>query len=169
MCLVPLEKSSGNRRRLGHITKQGNTLGIFSYYDYQNLRFLLQVFRREGQKNNSVLVLADNDSHGRVTLTKIKPICERLSVSTLALDVGKSIEDYCILKDRLLDAAVATLQTAFQAEGLTLPPNLAGDVRKSWDANANSQQKENAGKWFKTYSKSLLNDEPASWPATMFF
>jgi len=29
--LVPLEKSSGNRRRLGHITKQGNSL----------LRFLL--------------------------------------------------------------------------------------------------------------------------------
>jgi transposase len=29
--LVPLEKSSGNQRRLGHITKQGNTL----------LRFLL--------------------------------------------------------------------------------------------------------------------------------
>jgi hypothetical protein len=34
--LVPLEKSSGNRRRLGHITKQGNSL----------LRFLLAERRK---------------------------------------------------------------------------------------------------------------------------
>ena len=36
--LVPLEDSSGNRRRLGHITKQGNSLVRFFWWKPRKLR-----------------------------------------------------------------------------------------------------------------------------------
>jgi predicted ATP-dependent endonuclease of OLD family len=145
----------------GQIDADSNTLGIFSFYDYQNLRFLLQVFTREGQKSK-VLVLVDGDSQGKVTIEKIKPLCDRLGVKSVSLDKGRSIEDYCLLKDSLLKAAVSTLQVALNAEDLPIPPDLADRVDASWRENLNSNQRKSAGKWFNDFSKDVLNGDSAS-------
>lgn len=144
--------------QLGQIDADSNALGIFSFSDYKNLRFLLQVFTKEGQ-NNKVLVLVDGDSQGNITLEKVKPLCERLGAGTYSLDKGKSVEDYCLLKDKLLEAVVSTMQVALKAEGITIPATLQSDLTDSWNANINAQQKESAGRWFKRFSKSLLGDE----------
>jgi len=63
--------------RFGESDVDLNTLGIMSFYDYQNLRFLLQVFKRE-EHDESVFVIVDGDSQGKSILQKVAGLCKRL-------------------------------------------------------------------------------------------
>jgi predicted ATPase len=54
----------------GELDVDLNTLGIMSFYDRQNLRFLLQVFKREGPEAQ-VCVVADGDAEGKAGLVPL--------------------------------------------------------------------------------------------------
>ncbi|MGI0085486.1 MAG: ATP-dependent nuclease, partial [Nitrososphaerales archaeon] len=57
---------------LGEVDADSNTLGVMSFYDYKNLRFLLQVFKREAP-DSRVLVVVDGDPQGKATVDRVNP------------------------------------------------------------------------------------------------
>ncbi len=150
-----------------------NSLGIMSFYDYQNLRYLLQAFKREGQ-DTSLFVLTDGDAEGKNHLQRVDALCKRLDVPTQQLREGRSIEDYCLFEDEFVQAATFALQNALEAEGKKVPNDLADRVLKSWEtrkaiperpekrSKADKDEKDErktAGKWFKVLAKEVLDDE----------
>lgn len=156
-----------------------NALGIMGFYDYQNLRFLLQVFKKEGQ-DISLLVLVDGDSAGKAMLQRVNALCKRLDVPTHKLADGRSIEDYCLYEDEFLQAVTKTLQNACEAEGKVAPRDLAERITKSWDEHKISGEKtekraktervekeekeekkerRTTGRWFKDLARELIDDE----------
>jgi hypothetical protein len=153
-----------------------NALGIMSFYDYQNLRFLLQVFKKEGH-DISLLVIVDGDPAGKAMLQRVNTLCKRLEVPTLKLADGRSIEDYCLYEEEFLQAVRKTLQQACEAEGKATPKDLADKIAKSWDEHKASgekaekrgktegaekeekKEKRTTGRWFKDVAKELIDDE----------
>jgi predicted ATPase len=102
--------------RLGTIDADSNVMGAMSFYEINNLRYLLQVFKRKGQEAE-VLVLLDGDSRGQTILKKIRPLCDRLKVPILVLADMQSIEDLCLFPDAFLKAVEVTLRAALESEG----------------------------------------------------
>ena len=162
--------------QLGEIDIDLNSLGIMSFYDYHNLRFLLQVFRREGQ-DTGVLLLMDGDSTGRAYAVRAGELCKRLGVPVNRLPEGRSIEDYCLFEEHLLQSVKRTLQIACEAEDKPVPKDLEERVKKSWEEHKalrdkpekrdktekpengekdEKKQKITAGRWFKV---SLVGDQ----------
>jgi predicted ATP-dependent endonuclease of OLD family len=150
-----------------------NSLGIMSFYDYQNLRYLLQAFKREGQ-DTSLFVLTDGDAEGRNHIQRVEALCKRLEVPTQQLREGRSIEDYCLFEDEFLRAVTFALKNAFEAEGKKAPNDLGDRVQKSWEARKaipersekraktdkdEKDERKTAGKWFKVLAKEVLDDE----------
>jgi predicted ATP-dependent endonuclease of OLD family len=166
-------------RQLNHVGETDvdlNTLGIMSFYDYQNLRFLLQVFKREDQ-DVSVFVVADGDSEGRTILQRVANLCKNLNVSTHRLSDGRSIEDMCLHEDVFLEAVQRTLRAACEAEGKAVPEDLTEQIAKSWDDRKaqpekagrrsktekaekdDKEERKTAGRWFKDVSEQIIDDE----------
>jgi len=153
-----------------------NSLGIMSFYDYQNLRYLLQAFKREGQ-DTLLFVLTDGDAEGKNYLQRVEALCKRLDVPTQQLREGRSIEDYCLFEDQFVQAATFALKNAFEAEGKKVPPDLSDKVQKSWetrkaipersekrpkadkDEKDEKDERKTAGKWFTFLAKEILDDE----------
>jgi hypothetical protein len=141
-----------------------NSLGIMSFYNEQNLRFLLQLFTREGQ-GASLFVLADGDQAGETMLKRASSLCKRLSVPTSSLLEGRSIEDYCLFEDEFVQAVRQTLKNACEFEGKTVPKDLDAKVQKSWDdykaAAEKSEKKDRktTGRWFKDVSMEVIAEE----------
>ncbi|MEP7365721.1 MAG: AAA family ATPase [Acidobacteriota bacterium] len=143
--------------RSGKLDADANSLGILSFSDLPNLRFLLQVFKRDGEASK-VLVLVDGDKQGKKVLTGIKALCERLEVPTRDLQKDESIEDYVLSIPQFIDAVIETITLALQAEQIVVPAALEEEVRKSWKEHSEKPEKS-AGKWFKELSKKFVGDE----------
>jgi predicted ATP-dependent endonuclease of OLD family len=155
-----------------------NALGIMSFYDYQNLRFLLQVLKRDDQ-GASLLVMVDGDSEGRTIMQRVASLCKKLEVPTIRLPDGRSIEDFCLYEELFVQAVTKTLQNACEAEGKTTPKDLDERVRKSWeehkvarerpekrtksdkDEKDEKKEKKTTGRWFKDIAEELIEDEPS--------
>jgi len=155
-----------------------NALGIMSFYDYQNLRFLLQVFKRDDQ-GASLLVMADGDSEGKTMIQRVTALCKKLDVPTIRLPEGRSIEDYCLYEEQFLQAVTRTLVSACEAEGKPEPRDLDERVRRSWEEHKSAKdkpekraksdkdekdekkEKKTTGRWFKDVAKELIEDEPS--------
>jgi predicted ATP-dependent endonuclease of OLD family len=155
-----------------------NLLGVMSFYNYQNLRFLLQVFKTEANDTN-VLVLVDGDASGRATVQQTNELCRKSEVQLIKLTDGRSIEDYCLFEDQFLAAVALTIRNAGEVEGTAIPAGLDDLIRKSWDLHragkGKSEKKDKpekgeepkevrrekvtTGKWFKEVTKELINDE----------
>ncbi len=160
----------------GELDVDLNSLGIMSFYDYQNLRYLLQAFKREGQ-DTLLFVLTDGDAEGKNYLQRVEALCKRLDVPTQQLREGRSIEDYCLFEDQFVQAATFALKNAFEAEGKKVPPDLSDKVQKSWetrkaipersekrpkadkDEKDEKDERKTAGKWFTFLAKEILDDE----------
>lgn len=139
-----------------------NALGVFSFSDLPNLRFLLQIFKPvgegDGEDQKAVMVLVDGDSQGKNTLSNLNRLCERLNVPTLPLMKQQSIEDVALSPSILLQSAIDTIRAAAEAEGTSLPDDWSDAVQRSWNQHLASPQKS-SGKWFKDCSKQLIGDE----------
>jgi len=147
-------------RRLNHaklIDADANMLGILSYSDVSNLRFLLQQFKRENAPCQ-VLVLADGDKAGRKILDATKELCKRLDVRQVRLDDGKSIEDLVLDSPILLDAAEETIRGALEAEKKPIPENLRTEINEKWEAHRLNPEKT-TGRWFQEIAKSIVKSE----------
>lgn len=164
--------------RIGEMDVDLNTLGIMSFYDTQNLRFLLQVFKREREgAESSVCVLVDGDTAGKTILQNVSALCKKLNVPTLRLAEGRSIEDYCLHEDEFLQAAVKAIEIGCESEGKTLPKDTEERVRNSWEEFKSASEKaerksrpekaekderdvkKTAGRWFKDLAKEIVGDE----------
>ncbi len=164
--------------RLGDLDVDLNSLGIMSFYDYQNLRFLLQVFQREGQ-DASLFVLVDGDSAGEGMLKRVNEICKRLNVPTYKLPEGRSVEDYCLFEEEFVTAVRQTLKSAADFEGKPVPKEFENKVQDSWEEQKSSiektekrtkadekdekkeekREKRTTGRWFKEASYKIIGDE----------
>ena len=147
-------------RQMNHLEETDfdlNMLGVLSFENYQNLRFLLQTFRMDS-KETKIVVLLDGDSEGKKLKQKITPLCERLDAAIQSLVTDKSIEDYCLYKLEFVGAAVAALKVAFGAETKEVPSNLAEHVKQAWEEHSKNPQ-GTTGRWFKELSTRLLEDE----------
>ena len=128
-----------------------------SFENHQNLRFLLQAFRKDNQ-DTRVVVLVDGDSEGRKLKEKVAPLCERLQVPVYSLVENTSIEDYCFYKENFVAAVIRTLEIAFEAEGSEAPSTLVDAVKQDWEEHS-KEPKGTTGWWFKELCKKLLKDE----------
>jgi predicted ATP-dependent endonuclease of OLD family len=161
--------------RTGDLDVDLNSLGIMSFYDYQNLRFLLQVFKREGQ-DASLFVVVDGDEAGEGMLKRVNELCKKHSIATHKLPEGRSVEDYCLFEEEFLQAVTQTLKSAAEFEGKAVPKDLAKRVQELWeehkssdekiekrakspDDNEQKKQKRTTGRWFKDASAKLIDDE----------
>ena len=158
---------------MGEIDVDLNTLGIMSFYDYQNLRFLLQVFKKEEQET-SVLVLVDGDAAGKAMAQRVTDLCKRLNVQVIKLLEGRSSEDHCLFENQFLAAVKKTLENACEAEGKNAPKDLEEQIKRNWEAHraermkggkteqAEKDAKKEAvtsGRWFNDVSKVTIQDE----------
>jgi predicted ATPase len=116
----------------GTIDADANLLGIISYSDLPNLRFLLQTFKAEN-KERMICVLFDGDSQGKAYQKAVSALCKALDVKTVFLDADSAIEDYCLYPKLFLRAAEITLRSSYEATSKAVPANLADSVKKSWD------------------------------------
>lgn len=149
------------------IDADANVLGILSYTDLPNLRYLCQTFKMDSG-DTPVMALFDGDSQGKEYSKAAQPLVKRLGLKTHVLDVGTAMEDYCLYPEVFIDAVEATLKDAFEAINKTVPQDLKEQVRSSWSAFSPTNSKpakdmsketSNAGRWFKELSKQLLEDE----------
>ena len=141
----------------GELDADANTLGIFSFSDLPNLRFLLQVFRKDSDAAK-VLVLVDGDSQGKSALAHIRRLCERLDVPTNNLLDKHSIEDYALSPDEFVESVLKTIEQAMDAEKRTMSPDVEKDIRDSWRDHIETPT-ANTGKWFKEISKKHVGGE----------
>jgi predicted ATPase len=116
----------------GDVDADANLIGIMSYSDLPNLRFLLQTFKAE-DKERMLGVLFDGDSQGKSYLKSISNLCKVLEAKTLSLETGSAIEDYCLYPELFLRAAETTLRSSFDATQKNAPSNLKDLVKQSWD------------------------------------
>jgi energy-coupling factor transporter ATP-binding protein EcfA2 len=141
-----------------------NSLGIMSFYNEQNLRFLLQLFTREAQ-GALLFVLADGDTAGETMLKRAANLCKVHSVPTSRLFDGRSIEDYCLFEDEFVEAVRQTLRKACEFEGKTVPKDLDAKVQKSWEehkaniARLDKKERKTTGRWFKDVSAEVISEE----------
>lgn len=148
----------------GDVDVDLNSLGVMGFYDYHNLRFLLQLFQREGQ-GASLIVLVDGDSAGEAMIKRVNDLCKRLGVPTQKLTEGRSMEDYCLFEEEFIRAVYQTLKTACEFENKPVPKELENKIQKSWEEHKTSadkiekkvktdekeerKEKRTTGKWFK--------------------
>jgi|HubBroStandDraft_6_1064221.scaffolds.fasta_scaffold27018_4 predicted ATP-dependent endonuclease of OLD family len=155
-----------------------NLLGIMSFYNYQNLRFLLQVFKREVTDTN-VIVLVDGDVGGKGLAQQIAELCGKLKVQTIKLADGRSIEDYCLFEEQFVAAVAMTIRNACEVEEKPIPAGLDDLVKKSWETHKAGKgkpekrekgekgdegkepkrEKVTTGRWFKDITRELMDDE----------
>jgi predicted ATP-dependent endonuclease of OLD family len=155
-----------------------NLLGVMSFYNYQNLRFLLQVFKKE-TSDTSVVVLVDGDASGKATAQQVNELCRKLGVQTIKLTDGRSIEDYCLFEEQFLAAVAMAIRNACVVEEKATPAGLDDLIKKSWeshiagkgrpekkdkaekgeDGKETKKEKVTTGKWFKDVTRELINDE----------
>jgi predicted ATPase len=158
-----------------------NLLGIMSYGDLPNLRFLVQTFKSESS-DRLLSVLFDGDTQGKAYLKDLTPLTKRFDLKNLSLESGSAIEDYCLHPDLFLRAVEQTLLGSCEAMEKKIPPDLKGAIDSSWKefqgrkikpAPATRKQTEvpvpkepnpvpveptNAGAWFKALSISLIEN-----------
>jgi predicted ATP-dependent endonuclease of OLD family len=143
--------------RIGSIDADTNMLGILSYGDLPNLRFLLQMFKRDNQ-TTKVMVLTDGDKSGARINQLIAPLCDRLGVKRAQLGEDKSVEDYVMNETAFLAATVDTLKLAAEAEQQPIPMDLNKQVQQSL-AKHKKEGAGNTGRWFKELSKQILGKQ----------
>jgi predicted ATPase len=134
-----------------------NSLGVMSFSDYQNLRFLIQLFKRNDHES-SIMVLGDGDSTGKGILKRITDLAAGLNVPTLSLRDNLSIENYCLFAPQFLVAIRKAILNAYITENRNPPDDLAERIEKSW-ALYRGEPKLTAGRWFKDLAKELFGDE----------
>lgn len=171
----------------GEIDADANRLGIMSFSDVQNLRFLLQMIKREDAQIQ-VMVLFDGDDAGAKLSERVGALCDRLNVKRTQLDKGKSIEDYCFHEESFVSALTRTLRDARELSGdkAKVSQDLDSQVRAEWEARKSAPaprttrgQRENpapeasaetagdkkalqsvtTGRWFKDLAEKLIDDE----------
>lgn len=142
---------------LGKLDVDINSLGVMSFLDLQNLRFLIQLFKRE-ENDSAVMVLADGDSTGKEVIKRICELASRLNVSTSCLRDKCSIENYCLFEPQFLIGARKAILNAYSAENKPAPKDLQEQIDKSW-REYTRDAKVTAGRWFKELAKELLGDE----------
>jgi predicted ATP-dependent endonuclease of OLD family len=119
--------------RLGELDADTNRLGIMSFSDIQNLKFLLQVIKRDDTNNIQAMVLFDGDDAGAGMSEKAKSLCDRLGVKRLQLDKNKSIEDFCFHEPTFIAALTKTLRDAKESDKAKVPTDLDAQVLKAWE------------------------------------
>lgn len=164
--------------RAGQLDADLNLLGVMGFYNYQNLRFLLQVFKKEATDTN-VVVLVDGDHSGRATAQQSMELCKKLGVHAMKLNDGRSIEDYCLFEEQFLAAVGMTIRNSCEVEEKAVPNGLDELVKKSWELHRAEKpkvekkektdkgeegkdakkEKATAGRWFKDVTRELINDE----------
>jgi len=118
--------------RLGEIDADANLLGILSYGNLPNLRFLLQTFKAES-KERLISVLFEGDSAGKDYLKAVKPLCTTLEAKMVSLETGTAIEDYCLYPEIFLKAVEDTVKASYEAMSKTAPPDISDQIKKSWE------------------------------------
>jgi predicted ATP-dependent endonuclease of OLD family len=167
----------------GEIDADANLLGIMSYGDLPNLRFLIQTFKSENN-DRLVGVVFDGDSQGRQYQKDVAALMRKHDVRSIALESGYAIEDYCLNTSIFLRAVEDTLISSFEAMEKKVPTDLRTAIHESWTAFTQNRSKptkekrqtegavakesneemvktenaENAGGWFKMLSKQLLDN-----------
>lgn len=117
--------------QLGQIDADANLIGIMSYGDLPNLRFLLQTFKADSGER-PIAVLFEGDSRGREYQKQVASLCKKLEVKTLNLNAESAIEDYCLYSDIFLSAVETTIKGSLEAQGKPIPGDLPDQVRTSW-------------------------------------
>jgi hypothetical protein len=143
--------------RSGEIDADANMLGIYSFENLPNLRFLLQTFRHENH-SAEVAVLCDGDKAGKRTFKAIKDLCEARGVSRLVLADSCVVEDYALDEDCFVKGAIEAIHTAADAEKLKLPDNADQTIAESWRTHL-AAPKTHTADWFKTTAKELLKNK----------
>jgi predicted ATPase len=117
---------------LGEIDADANLLGIMSYGDLPNLRFLLQTFKAENNERK-MTVLFDGDSQGKQCQKQVGPLCKALQAETQPMEMGLAIEDYCLYPALFLKAVEKTLRDSFEAQQASPPADIGTTIQKSWE------------------------------------
>ncbi len=133
-----------------------NLLGIMSYGDLTNLRFLLQTFKSESNER-LVAVLFEGDAQGKTYQKQIKPLCEVHGVTGITLDAGSAIEDYCLYPDLFLEAVEETVRGSFAAMQKEAPKELKSEIAASWKSFIASRAQKTSSK-SKKLADSLRED-----------
>jgi predicted ATP-dependent endonuclease of OLD family len=141
----------------GKLDADANMLGIFSYENLPNLRFLLQTFKQDSE-GTKVMVLCDGDKQGKQIQKAIQPLCDARNVPVLVLNDKLSIEDYTLEEECFLDAVLDTIATAAEAASVAFSEDDKKRAKGEWDAHL-KQPQTNTGAWFKRISGEFLKDK----------
>jgi hypothetical protein len=141
---------------LGNSTRT-NMLGIFSYENLPNLRFLLQTFKQGGEETK-VMVLCDGDKQGKQIHKAIRPMCDARKVPIHILGDNLSIEDYALDEECFFGAVLDSIATAAEAASMAFSEDDKKKVKEEWDAHLKQQLAANTGAWFKKVSGQVLKD-----------
>lgn len=143
---------------LGRIDADANMLGIFSYENLANLRFLLQTFTQNGE-GTRVMVLCDGDKQGKQIHKAIRPLCEAREVPIHILRDNLSIEDYTLDEECFLGGVLDSLATAADAGSMKFSEDDRAKIKAEWETHLKQQPRANAGVWFKRVSGEILKDK----------
>jgi len=143
--------------RLGKLDADANMLGIFSYENLPNLRFLIQTFRNDGE-GTKVVVHCDGDKQGKQTHKAIRSLCEARKVPIQILVDNLSIEDYALDEECFLGAVLDSIATAAEGASAGFSDDDKKKVKDDWDAHL-MQPGGNTGAWFKKTSGLVLKDK----------
>jgi predicted ATPase len=144
--------------RLGKLDADANMLGIFSYENLPNLRFLLQTFTQNGG-GTRVMVLCDGDKQGRQIHKAVRPLCEAREVPLQILDEDLSIEDYTLDEECFLGGVLDSLGTAAEAGSMTFSEDDRAKIKAEWETHLKQKPQANTGAWFKRVSGQVLKDK----------
>ncbi len=133
---------------LGKLDADANMLGIFSYENLPNLRFLLQTFKQDGE-GTSVMVLCDGDKQGKQIHRAIPPLCDARKVPIHILSDNLSIEDYALDESCFFHAVLDSIATAAEAASMAFSDDDKKKVKDEWDAHLKQQSAASTGAWFK--------------------
>ncbi len=146
----------------GEIDADANLLGILSYSDLQNLRFLMQTFKL-ADDDCQVMVLCDGDSQGKDYSKAVAPLAKKLGVKIISLESGLAIEDYVLHPKLFVLAVEQTIKAAMEAIPKSVPADLAKLVQEGWkkfqSTTKDPKQPTNAGKWFKEFCIEIMEEE----------
>lgn len=143
---------------LGKLDADANMLGIFSYENLPNLRFLLQTFKQDGEGTN-VMVLCDGDKQGKQIHRSIRPLCDARKVPIHILSDNLSIEDYALDESCFFDAVLDSIATAAEAASMAFSDDDKKRVKDEWDAHLKQQSAASTGAWFKKVSGQVVRDK----------
>jgi predicted ATPase len=144
--------------RLGKLDADANMLGIFSYENLPNLRFLLRTFRQNGE-GTRVMVLCDGDKQGKQIHKAIRPLCEAREAPLQILGENLSIEDYTLDEECFLGAVLDSLATAADAGSMAFSEDDRAKIKAEWETHLKQQPRANTGAWFKRVTGQILKDK----------